>query len=76
MKKCIICDKFVRDQREAYTANHYLCSGFCVAYYMQCVIWNNGRGRVKIDIDILNEIRRETMGIDILMRYEVDRRID
>jgi hypothetical protein len=72
MKQCIICDRFLKDQKEQYNNNHYLCSSQCFIYYLQCIKWDGK----KIDIDVLNDIRRETMGIDVLMQYEVDRRID
>lgn len=72
MKQCIICDAFIRDQKEKFTANHYICSANCAVYYVQCINWDKG----EIDIEVLNEIRKETIGIDGLMGYEVDKRID
>lgn len=72
MKQCIICDSFLKDQTEEYKQNHYICSGNCAVYYVHCIDWN----KREIDINILNEIRKETIGIDGLMGYEIDKRID
>lgn len=72
MKQCIICDRFLKNQQEQYTKNHYLCGSQCMIYYVRCIDWQ----KKKIDIDVLNEIRKETVGIDILMQYEIDKRID
>lgn len=72
MKQCLICDNFLKDQKEEYKKNHYLCGSQCLIYYMHCIKWDNK----SIDINVLNEIRRETVGIDILMQYEIDKRID
>lgn len=72
MKQCIICDRFLKNQQEEYKANHYLCGSNCTVLYIQAIDWD----KREIDINVLNEIRRETIGIDELMQYEVDRRID
>jgi hypothetical protein len=72
MKQCIICDNFLKDQKEQYIDNHYLCSSNCTIYYLQCINWNGK----KVDIDVLNYIRKEAFGIDVLMGYEIDKRID
>jgi hypothetical protein len=39
---------------------------------MHCIDWD----KREINIDVLNEIRKETVGIDILMQYEIEKRID
>lgn len=72
MKQCIICDSFLKDQQELYKNNHYLCSSQCQIYYVQAYNWNTS----EIDINVVNEIRKEVFGIDRLMQYEIDRRID
>lgn len=72
MKQCIICDRFLKDQKEQYNNNHYLCGSQCLVYYMHCIDWD----KREINIDVLNEIRKETVGIDILMQYEIEKRID
>jgi len=72
MKQCIICDTFIRDQKEEYKKNHYICSGNCAVYYVHCINWD----KREIDIDVLNEIRRETIGIDKLEISDIEKRID
>lgn len=72
MKKCIICDNFLRNQNEQYNNNHYLCGNDCAIYYVQCYNWQNN----DINLFVLNDIRKETFGINELMMYEIDRRID
>lgn len=72
MKQCIICDSFLKDQNELFMTTHYICGANCAVYYLQCWDWN----KKDINIDMLNEIRKEIIGIDGLMGYEVDKRID
>ena len=72
MKQCIICDNPLLNQNEQYTVNHYLCGRNCTILYIQCIDWQKS----EVDINVLNEIRRETVGIDMLMGYEVEKRID
>ena len=72
MKQCVVCDSFLKEQRELYNNNHYLCSSDCQVFYVQAYNWSEGI----IDINILNEIRKEVFSIDWITQNEVDRRID
>jgi hypothetical protein len=72
MKQCIICDTPLLNQQEMYKNNHYLCGNNCTILYIQCLDFN----KFKIDINVLNEIRKETIGINTLTGHDVDERID
>lgn len=76
MKACIICDNLLKDQKYECILNHYLCSEVCSVYYSNCIKWNDELDRFDVNIFNLNDIRKETFGIDGISMDEIDKRID
>jgi len=76
MKQCIICDRFLKDQKEIYTANHHLCGETCTKYYSYIAYFDTALKRFNVDEYSLNDIRRELIGINGIDQSEIDKRID
>jgi|GEM_PF-3641592 len=75
LKRCIMCDKILSNQKDSYPTNHYLCGSECTQYYLSLSKWSKKDKIFILNEDMLNNFR-ELHGINPIDDIEIGKRID